>query len=170
MGSARRDWRGDAAGRGDGQSSRRVRGGSRRPGLYVSAEAYAGEVKAAGGVLDDGRVAVDIGLLRFDAELDGGADRACRIQEPARGRSLRSDYARADGPMDSRRETRALFWWELARILRAPERLADFHCAVVEGEFIHAGTTRSFRSLASVPGGVLDSVIGECIARSGMRR
>ncbi len=27
------------------------------------------EVKAAGGLLDDGRVAVDIGLLRFDAEL-----------------------------------------------------------------------------------------------------
>lgn len=29
----------------------------------------AAEVKAAGGVLADGRVAVDIGLLRFDADL-----------------------------------------------------------------------------------------------------
>ena len=27
------------------------------------------EVKAAGGMLEDGRVAVDIGLLRFDADL-----------------------------------------------------------------------------------------------------
>ena len=40
MGSAGRNWRGDAAGCGDGQPSRRVCGGSRRPGLYLSAEAY----------------------------------------------------------------------------------------------------------------------------------
>ena len=47
--------------------------------------------------------------------------------------------------------------------LRAPERPAAFHCAVVEGEFIHAGTTRSFRTLAARSGGVLDTVVGgEC--------
>jgi fucokinase len=38
-----------------------------------------------------------------------------------------------------------------------------FHCSVVEGEFIHAGTTRSFRALASGSGGILDSIVtGEC--------
>ena len=56
-----------------------------------------------------------------------------------------------------------LFWRELARILRSPERPVAFHCSVVDGEFIHAGTTRSFRALAAGSGGVLDSVIhGEC--------
>jgi fucokinase len=52
---------------------------------------------------------------------------------------------------------------------------AAFHCAVVEGEFLHVGTTRSFRSLAAGAAGagqaagaavakcLLDSVIGaEC--------
>jgi len=44
---------------------------------------------------------------------------------------------------------------QLAAILRAPGQPAGFHCAVVDGEFIHAGTTRSFRTLAAGSGGVL---------------
>jgi fucokinase len=57
------------------------------------------------------------------------------------------------------------FWLMLAGILRPTERTAGFHCAVVEGEFIHAGTTHSFRSLAAASGGVLDSVIGGACER-----
>lgn len=53
-----------------------------------------------------------------------------------------------------------MFWLELGRILRAAEHPAEFHCAVVEGEFIDAGTTRSFRTLAAGSGGILDSVVG----------
>jgi fucokinase len=45
-------------------------------------------------------------------------------------------------------------------MLRAPEAPVRFHCAVVDGEFLHAGTTASFRSLAAGSGGVLDSVVG----------
>src|SRR6185312_6475134 len=52
------------------------------------------------------------------------------------------------------------FWSELTRIIRPAEEPIAFHCAVVDGEFIHAGTTKSFRSLAAGTGGLLDSVIG----------
>jgi hypothetical protein len=52
------------------------------------------------------------------------------------------------------------FLRKLARILGAPERPAGFHCSIVEGEFIHAGTTCSFRKLAARSGGILDGVVG----------
>ncbi|MGD0789321.1 MAG: bifunctional fucokinase/fucose-1-phosphate guanylyltransferase [Terracidiphilus sp.] len=117
------------------------------------------EVKAAGGLLRDGRVAVDIGLLRFDPDLTVALAGLARFKTlPAVDlydqitRGLTGEWKPASdaGP----------FWRELDSILRAPERPAEFHCAVVEGEFLHAGTTRSFRSLAAGSGGVLDSVVG----------
>ena len=120
------------------------------------------EVRAAGGLLDDGRVAVDIGLLRFDAEL------TTAMTELAGFRNLPfvDLYDQITKLLTGQwkpESTAGIFWRELARILRPPERPASFHCAVVEGEFIHAGTTRSFRSLAARSGGLLDSVIrGEC--------
>ncbi len=122
------------------------------------------EVKAAGGLLEDGRVAVDIGLLRFDAEL------ATALTELAGFRTLPAvdlydQITRGLTGQWKPESDASLFWRELARILRAPDRLVGFHCAVVNGEFIHAGTTRSFRKLAAKSGGVLDSVIGgECKA------
>lgn len=116
------------------------------------------EVKAAGGLLDDGRVAVDIGLLRFDADLTAA------LAELSGFRNLPAvdlyDQITRGLTGQWKPETDAgLFWRELARILRSPEQRATFHCAVVEGEFIHAGTTRAFRMLAAGSGGVLDSVI-----------
>jgi fucokinase len=117
------------------------------------------EVKAAGGLLEDGRVAVDIGLLRFDAEL------ATALTELAGFRSLPTVdlYDQITRGMTGQWRPEAdasLFWRELTRILRAPERRGGFHCALVEGEFIHVGTTRSFRTLMASSGGILDSVIG----------
>jgi len=120
------------------------------------------EMKAAGGLLEDGRVAVDIGLLRFDAEL------ASELTELAGFRTLPAidlydQITRGLTGEWKPKDDAGIFWRELARILRNDERPSSFHCAVVEGEFIHVGTTRSFRELAAVTGGVLDSVIcGEC--------
>jgi fucokinase len=117
------------------------------------------EVKAAGGMLEDGRVAVDIGLLRLDADLTAALTELASFKTlPAM--DLYDEITRGlTGEWKPGSEA-GIFWRELGRILRDPERPAAFHCAVVEGEFIHAGTTRSFRHLAAVSGGLLDSVIG----------
>ena len=118
-------------------------------------------VKAAGGVFEDGRVAVDIGLLRFDPELTVAlAELAGFRTLPAVDlydhitRGLTGEWVPEAGA--------GLFWRELKQILSP----AAFHCSVVDGEFLHVGTTRSFRTLAAGAagvGGALDSVIcGEC--------
>jgi fucokinase len=124
----------------------------------------AAEVKAAGGMLRDGRVAVDIGLLRFDAELTTALTELAGFRTlPAV--DLYDEITRGLTGQWKPASDAGIFWRELERILRNPERPAEFHCAVVDGEFIHAGTTRSFRRLAAVSGGVLDSVIsGACHA------
>ena len=127
-------------------------------------------IKAAGGVFADGRVAVDIGLLRFDPEL------TVALTELAGFRTLPAvdlyDHITRGLTGEWTPEAGAgLFWRELKLILGP----AAFHCAVVEGEFLHVGTTRSFRSLAAGAAGagqaagaavakcLLDSVIGvEC--------
>jgi hypothetical protein len=118
------------------------------------------EVKAAGGMQPDGRVAVDIGLLRFDPGL------ASDLTELAGFRILPAvdlyDQITRGLTGEWKPEPNAgLFWRELARILRDPSQPTGFHCSVVEGEFIHAGTTRSFRDLAASSGGLLDSVVAK---------
>ncbi len=118
-------------------------------------------IKAAGGVFEDGRVAVDIGLLRFDAELTVALTELAGFRTlPAVDlydhitRGLTGEWSPEAGA--------GLFWRELKLILSP----VAFHCAVVEGEFLHVGTTRSFRTLAAGAAGgsgILDSVIGgEC--------
>ena len=117
------------------------------------------EIKAAGGLLEDGRVAVDVGLLRFDPDLTAALTELAGFKTlPAV--DLYDQITRGLTGEWKPESDAGLFWRELERILRAPERPPEFHCAVVEGEFLHAGTTRSFRSLAAGSGGVLDSVIG----------
>jgi fucokinase len=124
----------------------------------------AAEVKAAGGLLEDGRVAVDIGLLRFDPGLTAAlAELAAMGDLPAV--DIYDQITRGLTGEWKPEEDAGLFWRQLAKILRDTGRPTGFHCAVVDGEFIHAGTTRGFRELAAGSGGVLDSVIGgECKA------
>jgi fucokinase len=117
------------------------------------------EVKAAGGMFDDGRVAVDIGLLRFDADLTAALTGLAQIKRLS-AVDLYDEITRGLTGQWKPKSGAGIFWKKLERILRGPERPTAFHCAVVEGEFIHAGTTRNFRRLAAASGGVLDSVIG----------
>jgi fucokinase len=119
----------------------------------------AAQVKAAGGLLAGELVAVDIGLLRFDSDLT--TDLACLARFGDLPAVDLYDQITRGFTGQWRPDTGAgTFWSELARIIRPPEKPLAFHCAVVEGEFIHAGTTKSFRRLAAGSGGVLDSVIG----------
>lgn len=117
------------------------------------------EIKAAGGVLEDERVAVDIGLLRFDPEMTAALSELAGLA-PLPAVDLYDQITRGLTGQWKPEEDAEPFWLKLAGILRPPERTTGFHCAVVDGEFIHAGTTRSFRTLAAESGGVLDSVIG----------
>jgi fucokinase len=120
------------------------------------------EVKAAGGLLDDGRVAVDIGLLRFDADVTAALTELARFKSQS-AVDLYDQMTRMLTGQWRPEADAGLFWRELERILRGAEQPVEFHCSVVEGEFIHAGTTRSFRALAAGSGGILDSIIvGEC--------
>jgi fucokinase len=117
------------------------------------------EVSAAGGILENGQVAVDIGLLRFDADCTAAlAELAGFRTLPAV--DLYDEITRGLTGQWNPDKDAGLFWRELARILRGTDRPMEFHCAVVDGEFIHAGTTHSFRTLAAESGGILDSVIG----------
>ena len=89
------------------------------------------EVKAAGGVLEDGRVAVDIGLLRFDAEMTAAlSELAGSVALPAV--DLYDQITRGLTGQWKPEEDAEPFWFRLAEILHAPERPAGFHCAVVE--------------------------------------
>jgi fucokinase len=119
------------------------------------------EIKAAGGMLEDGRVAVDIGLLRFDAET---AVALTELAPPAAALpnvDLYDQITRGLTGQWKPEPDAGPFWLSLASVLKqAEEHGAGFHCAVVEGEFIHAGTTQSFRTLAAAGGGILDSVVG----------
>ena len=120
------------------------------------------EAKSAGGLLDGERVAVDIGLLRFDAELTVALAGLAGIRNPPQV-DLYDQVTRGLTGQWKPELNSGTFLRELAQVLRPSDRPIAFHCAVVEGEFIHAGTTRSFRSLAAGSGGVLDSVVrGEC--------
>ena len=124
----------------------------------------AAEVKSAGGILEDGRVAVDIGLLRFDAELAASLTELAECK-PLAALDLYDQFTRGLTGEWTPDLDAGPFWRKLAAILHDAERPTQFHCSVVDGEFIHAGTTRSFRELATGLGGVLDSAIGgECKA------
>jgi fucokinase len=109
-------------------------------------------VAAAGGLMEDGRVAVDTGLLRLDAETAG------RLAELAEFQSVPEMdlYGEVVQALTGQwRASGGLFWRALEGALRG----TGFHVNVLEGRFQHVGTTRSFRKAAA--GIVLDSVLGE---------
>ena len=120
------------------------------------------EVKDAGGVLEDGRVAVDTGLIRMDADLASALTGLARVK-PLPAVDLYDQIMRGLTGQWKPENDAGSFWRELSSILRGREEGWEFHCSVVDGEFFHVGTTRSFRELAAGTEGIIDSAIGgEC--------
>jgi fucokinase len=112
------------------------------------------DLKAAGALMDDGRAAVDTGLLRFDP------DAAARLaslaaSEPVPPMDLYDSVTRILAGQPVLEPENGPFWVRLREVLRG----LPFHCSVVDGSFTHIGTTRHFRSAAA--GGVIDSSLGE---------
>jgi fucokinase len=106
----------------------------------------AAEVAAAGGLLDDNLVAVDSGLIRFDPEIT------------ERLTQLGTEAGEAVPFMDLYRHfTMALTGqWKLNEdehsVLRELHGLLlgqPFWCSVLDGDFTHVGTTRSFHKLVT---------------------
>ncbi len=141
-----------------------------RHGVYVLGDegkvyAYfqkpsAAQLEAAGGLLPGGEVALDTGLLRFDAPL------TARLTEFARGRFEGKRGGTGSNLFESLGEhppaidlyqhmTLALTgqyqptaedgppWKALAAVLEG----IPFRCSLVEGEFTHVGTTSHFRRI-----------------------
>ncbi len=112
------------------------------------------QMKAAGGVFPDGRVAVDTGLLRVDSDLtaklaalgENGPLPVVDLYEHIT-KSLTGQWKPDPGSHP--------FLLQLAEALHG----TPFHCSIVEGKFTHVGTTRHFRAVTG--GGVLDSVLPE---------
>lgn len=111
-------------------------------------------MRAAGAMFEDGLVAVDTGLLRFDRNLTtalaglGESDSlsAMDLYEQVT-KSLTGQWKPVPGQDP--------FLDQLAHVLDG----VPFHCSIVDGTFTHVGTTRHFRAVAG--GGVLDSVLAE---------
>ncbi len=118
------------------------------------------EVRAAGGMLGGEQVAVDTGLLRFDA------DTSARLTQLAGVEAIAGQWSVGEGVLAAgagarpvidlyRHVTFALTGQWIPTPDAAPHwrRLADalhglpFHCDIVEGGFTHVGTTALFRSL-----------------------
>jgi len=105
------------------------------------------QLRAAGGILQDGQVALDTGLLHFDPALAASLT------------SLSAHLAQIPFLDLYRHFTLALTGEtpcslpELAAILHG----VPFHCSLVEGTFTHVGTTAHFRRLFA--GGPVDSTL-----------
>lgn len=103
------------------------------------------EVRAAGGLLEDGQVALDTGLLCFDAEV------CARLTELAAdllydGIPQIDLYQHVTMALTGRWTPAAgdhAFLKRLAEALRG----TPFHCSLVQGEFTHVGSTALFRRL-----------------------
>ena len=101
------------------------------------------EIRAAGGVLPDGGVALDTGLLRFDPEVSaaltdlGGAPGGMPVIDLYEHVSMALTGQWTPGPDDHPR------YLGLANALAG----VPFSCSLVRGDFTHVGTTTSFRRL-----------------------
>ena len=107
----------------------------------------AAEAQAAGGILPGGQVALDTGLLHFDAGLSAGLSRLAAALPGIPFLDLYQHFTRSlTGEVECPLP-------ELAALLHA----VPFHCSLVEGEFTHVGTTSHFHRLFQ--GGVVDSIL-----------
>jgi fucokinase len=105
------------------------------------------QVRAAGGMLRDDQVALDIGLLHFDSDLAASLSRFASTLPSIPFLDLYQHFTlsltgEAPCPIP-----------ELAAMLGG----VAFHCSLVRGSFTHVGTTSHFRRLFT--GGVVDSIL-----------
>jgi len=105
------------------------------------------QVRAAGGILPGGQVALDTGLLHFDADLAASLSHLASALPEIPFLDLYQHFTLSltgEAPC-------ALA--ELASLLHG----VPFHCSLVEGDFTHVGTTSHLRSLFT--GGVVDCIL-----------
>src|SRR5271157_113532 len=105
------------------------------------------QVRAAGGILPGNKVALDTGLLHFDAALSASLSHLASSLPEVPFLDLYRQFTLSltgEAPCELP---------ELAALLHG----VDFHCSLVEGTFTHVGTTSDFRRLFK--GGVVDSVL-----------
>lgn len=112
------------------------------------------EAEAAGALLDKDTVALDTGLLCFDATAAAKLTAAAEVPElPVF--DLYQHFTQAlTGDWRLSQDNSAI-----CRLLGEALRDVTFHCDLVKGDFIHIGTTRHFRAVASAAGGVIDSIV-----------
>lgn len=102
----------------------------------------AAEIRAAGGLLENDQVAVDTGLLRFHPEIAAAlTDIALQIPSiPALDLYQHMTMALTGQWKPSRQD--GLFLGAIAATLDG----VPFSCCLVDGGFVHLGTTRAFRA------------------------
>ena len=115
-------------------------------------------VREAGGMLPGETVALDTGLLRFDSDTAAALTRLGR-EFAVDGRPPVLDLYR-DLPQ-------ALLGGETEARLAAALKGTRFSASLVEGEFIHAGSTSHFRRLMTGPAGVVVDSVLECGSEMG---
>lgn len=139
-----------------------------RHGVYVIGDASrvycflqkptAAQIRDAGGMLPDERAALDVGLLRFDAKLAAALCAVAGIPTE-KGQRSAAEITAAEGNLPFldlyQHITQALTgqWLPTAEAPALLHRLAEilqglpFWCDLVDGDFVHIGTTRLFRQL-----------------------
>lgn len=100
------------------------------------------QTRGAGGLLEDDRVAVDTGLLRFDAALTASLARLALTEQEIPEIDLYEDMTMALTGQ-SKRKPRSAFTARLLESLKG----RPFWCSLVEGDFTHIGSTAAFRRL-----------------------
>jgi fucokinase len=144
-----------------------------RHGVYVTDERgrvyaflqkpSAAEAKAAGGILEDGQVALDIGLLRFAPESAAKLSELAGLRERDGNLELGPGVFDEDAARERELPTIDLYehitkaltgqWTPGSQDSPALQTLAaalkglPFWCSVVSGDFTHVGTTTLFRRL-----------------------
>jgi fucokinase len=112
------------------------------------------EIQAAGALLEDNTVALDTGLLCFDANVAAKLTEMSDVPELPVFDLYQHVTQGLTGDWGVSPESAVIY-----RLLGDALRDVPFHCDLVEGEFIHIGTTRHFREVAAAAGGVIDSIV-----------
>ena len=147
-----------------------------RHGVYVIGDAgrvysflqkpTAAQIRDAGGMLPDDRAALDIGLLRFDAK---SAAALCELAglPTDKGQRSAAQVTAAEGHLPFldlyQHITQGLTgqWVPKADSSALERRLAEllerqqFWCDLVDGDFVHIGTTKLFRQIMTGEAGFL---------------